>query len=93
MELCLANHALAWLYYSAIHCSLYQQELSKKIALQIAFKAFNNTASLNKLVSTLLVFSAFFKIVELDLLNSLVAQRTAALRKAIKKVKKLKANC
>ena len=34
-------------------------EISKEIALQMAFKAINNTASLKGLVPTLLVFGAY----------------------------------
>ncbi len=67
-------------------------ELGKEIALQMAFKALNDTAGLNGLVPTLLVFGAFSRMVESDLLNPSVAQRTAALRKAIEEVKKLRAN-
>jgi hypothetical protein len=39
-------------------------ELNKDIALQIAFKAINNSAGLNSLVLMLLVFKAYLKIVE-----------------------------
>ena len=43
-------------------------EISKEIALQIAFKAINNTASLEGLVPILLVFRAYPRIVESDAL-------------------------
>jgi hypothetical protein len=51
-------------YYIVLHCA-YQivskelPNLDKEIALQIAIKAVNNTAGLNRLILTLLVFSAF----------------------------------
>jgi hypothetical protein len=44
-------------------------ELNKDIALQMAFKAINNSAGPNGLVLTLLVFKAYPKIVESDALS------------------------
>ena len=51
-------------YYAVLHCT-YQivskklPDLDKEIALQMAIKAINNTAGLNRLVSILLVFGTF----------------------------------
>jgi hypothetical protein len=46
--------------------------ISKDIALQMAFKAINNTARPNRLVPTLLVYSAYPQITEHDPLLLLV---------------------
>ena len=40
--------------------------INRDIALQMAFKALNNTISLGGLVLTLLVFSAYLQMAELD---------------------------
>jgi len=66
-------------------------DISKDIALQIAFKAINNSAGPNSLIPTLLVFGAYPRIVESDAPNPIVIQRAVALKKAIEEVKKLRA--
>ena len=65
--------------------------ISKDIALQIAFKVINNSTGPNSLISTLLVFRAYLRIVESNAPNLTVIQQAVALKKAIKEVKKLKA--
>jgi hypothetical protein len=47
-------------------------DISKDIALQIAFKAINNTIRLNSLILTLLVYSAYLQITKYNLLLLLV---------------------
>jgi hypothetical protein len=47
--------------------------ISKDIALQMAFKAINDIIRLNSLVFTLLVYSAYPQITEYDPLSLLVA--------------------
>jgi hypothetical protein len=65
-------------YYSLIQ-RVYQiifskiPELDKNIALQIAFKAINNSAGLDGLVPTLLVFKAYLRITKSDAPSSTVA--------------------
>ena len=46
--------------------------INKDIALQMAFKAINNTAGPNRLVPILLVFGVYPRIVKLDALLLLV---------------------
>jgi hypothetical protein len=48
-------------------------ELDKDIALQMAFKAINNSAGLDGLVLMLLVFGAYPRMIELDAPSSTVA--------------------
>jgi hypothetical protein len=46
--------------------------VNKDVALQIAFKALNNTAGPDGLVPTLLVFRAYLCMVKSDLLSPIV---------------------
>jgi len=83
-------------YYSPlcyIYCIITTElpDISKDIALQIAFKAINNSIGPNGLIPTLLVFGAYPYIAESDAPNPIVIQQAAALKKAIEEVKKLKA--
>jgi hypothetical protein len=64
-------------------------ELNKDMALQMAFKAINNSAGPNSLVLTLLVFRAYLRIIKSDAPSPTVAQRTIAIKKAMAKIHKL----
>jgi hypothetical protein len=55
----------------------------------MAFKAINDIARPNRLVLTLLVYSAYPQITEYNPLLLLVTQRALAVKKAIAKVQKL----
>ena len=66
-------------------------DLDKDVALQIAFKAINNTAGLDGLVPTLLVFGAYPRMVEFDAPSPTVTQRAAAIKKAMAEIQKLRA--
>ena len=57
----------------------------------MAFKAINNSIGPNGLIPILLVFGAYSRIVESNVLNSTVIKRAVALKKAIEEVKKLRA--
>ncbi len=57
--------------------------INKDIALQIAFKAINNTTGPDSLVPTLLVYGALPRIVEYDAPLPTIIQRSTALKKAI----------
>ena len=61
--------------------------MAKDIALQIVVKAVNDTAGPDGIVPTLLVFEAFSRIVELDTPALSIFQRTAAVKKAINKIR------
>ena len=65
--------------------------LSKTAALQMAFKAINDTAGPNGIVPTLLVFGAYPRMSEFDAPPATVSQRSAALAKAMAEVRKLRA--
>jgi hypothetical protein len=61
------------------------------MALQMAFKAINDIIRPNRLVLTLLVYSAYLQITEYNSLLLLVAQQALAIKKAIVEVQKLQA--
>ena len=70
-----------------------QEELptvSKDATLQMAFKAVNDSSSLEGLVPTLLLFRAFPQITELDPLVLSITQRATAIRRAIAEVEKVR---
>jgi hypothetical protein len=67
------------------------QGIDKDMALQMAFKAINDTAGPDGLVPTLLVYGALPRMVEYDAPSPTVAQRSAALKKAMTEIQKLRA--
>ena len=67
------------------------QGINKDIALQMAFKAINDTAGPDGLVPTLLVYGALPRMVEYDAPSPSVAQRSAALKKAMYEIRRARA--
>ena len=63
--------------------------INKDVALQIAFKAINNSVGPNGLVPTLLVFGAYPYITDLDASSLIVTQRATVVKKAIEEIYKL----
>lgn len=57
--------------------------LHRDTKLQMAFKAINDTAGKDVLVSTLLVFGAYPRMVDLDPPNPTIAQRAATVRRVM----------
>ena len=57
----------------------------------MAVKAINNTASLNRLVPTLLVYGAYLKINKLDPLTPSITKQAAVIQKTIAEIVKLQA--
>ena len=66
-------------------------DIGKDMALQMAFKAINDSTGPNGLIPTLLVFGAYPHIVESNTPNSTVVKQAAALKKAMEEIKKLRA--
>jgi hypothetical protein len=66
-------------------------DLSKEATLQIAFKAINDTAGPDRLVSTLLAFRAYPRMTDLDVLSLTVTQCVNVIKKAIAEVYKVRA--
>jgi hypothetical protein len=61
-------------------------DIDKEMALQMTFKAINDTAGPEGLVPTLLVFGAYPRMIELDAPSPSVSQRIAAIRKAMSEI-------
>ena len=59
--------------------------------LQMAVKAVNDTAGLNRLVLTLLVYRAYLKIGKLDPPTPSITDQAAVIQKAIAEIVKLQA--
>ena len=66
-------------------------EIDKEMALQMAFKAINDSAGPDGLVPTLLVFGAYPRMAESDAPSPTVTQRANAFKKAMGEVKKIRA--
>jgi hypothetical protein len=56
----------------------------------MAFKAINDSVGLNGFILTLLIFRAYLCIIKSNAPNLIVVKQAAALKKAIKEVKKSK---
>ena len=65
--------------------------IDKDMALQMAFKAINDSAGPDGLIPTLLVFGAYPQMTESDAPSPTVTQRAIAFKKAIEEVKKIRA--
>jgi hypothetical protein len=59
---------------------------SPELCLSLTIKVINNTADLNGLVLTLLIFGTYLRISTASLLSSDIIVRAAAVRKAMKKL-------
>jgi hypothetical protein len=66
-------------------------DLDRDAALQMAFKAINDTAGPDGIVPTLLVFGAYPRLVESDAPSPTVSHRATVLKKAMEEVRKLRA--
>ena len=66
-------------------------DLGREAALQMAFKAINDTAGPDGIVPTLLVFGAYPRLVESDAPSQTVSHRATVLKKAMEEVRKLRA--
>jgi hypothetical protein len=60
--------------------------ISKEIALQMAFKALNDTTGISRIVPTLLVYSALPRLSEYNAPAPTVSQRLIALKKVIAEI-------
>ncbi len=56
--------------------------------LQMTFKALNDLIELNELIFTLLVFEAYFRMIEMNVLSSTIIQQFIAMRKAMNEIRK-----
>ncbi len=56
--------------------------------LQISFKILNNSIESDDLISTLLVFETYFRMIESNAFSSTITQRAIAMRKAMNEIKR-----
>ncbi len=66
-------------------------EIDSELALQMTFKAINDSVEFNDLMSTLLVFETYLRMIEMNASSSIITQRVIAMRKVMKEVRKLNA--
>jgi hypothetical protein len=81
-------------YHAPLRCAykimkekLKNEHINKKIILQMAVKAVNDSAGPDEIVSILLVFGLYPRITEIDPLSSSIAKRAEAIRAATKEVR------
>ena len=77
--------------YEIITAELKDEHVDKDVILQMAVKAINDTAGLDGLVPTLLVFGAYPRMTDMDPPSPSVTKRAEAIRVAMKEVRQLKA--
>src|SRR6266480_2679084 len=63
----------------------------REVSLQMAIKAVNNSAGLNRLIPTLLVFGAFPRMIELNPPTPSITVRAIVIKKAINEIAKIRA--
>jgi hypothetical protein len=66
-------------------------EINSELALQMTFKVINDSIELNDLISTLLVFDVYFRMIEMNVSSFTIIQRTIAMKKTMNEVRKLHA--
>jgi hypothetical protein len=66
-------------------------EVDSNSILQMTFKTLNDSIDLDDLIFTLLVFDAYFRMIEMNVSSSTITQRFIAMRKAMNEVRKLNA--
>lgn len=79
-------YAILWRAYKMIADDLQECGLGKKIIFEMAVKAINNTAGLNHLISTFLVFGAYLCISKFDVPILTITQCVTAIINIIKNV-------
>ena len=83
-------HGPLWQAYSIITTKI--PSIKPNLALQMSFKAINNSVGPNRLVSTLLVFGAYSRMTEQDAPSPSITQHAVAMRKAIDEVRRFTAS-
>jgi hypothetical protein len=63
-------------------------DIDSNSTLQMTFKALNDSIEFNELISTLLVFEAYFRMIEMNAFSSTITQRFIAMRKTMNEVRK-----
>jgi hypothetical protein len=64
-------------------------DIDSDSALQMSFKALNDSIKSDDLISTLLMFDAYLRMIESDASSSTITQRFMIMKKAINEIKRL----
>jgi hypothetical protein len=75
--------------YKILKAELKDKHINKKMILQMAVKAVNNSAGPGKIVLTLLVFGSYLRMTEIDPPSLTIAKRAEAIQAATKEVRRL----
>jgi hypothetical protein len=73
--------------YAIIVAKLF--EIDSNSILQMTFKTLNDSIDLDDLIFTLLVFDAYFRMIEMNVSSSTIIQRFIAMRRTMNEVRKL----
>jgi hypothetical protein len=82
-------YALLHRVYKILKKELKNKHINKKMILQITVKAINNSAKPDRIVLTLLVFSSYLRITEINTLSPTIDKRAKAIRATTKEVRRL----
>ena len=66
-------------------------EIESQLTLQMTFKTLNDSARSNDLVSTLLMFDVYSRMIEANALSSTITQRATVMRKIMNEIRRLHA--
>jgi hypothetical protein len=66
-------------------------DIDFEIALQMTFKVINDSTKLDELIFILLIFEVYSRMIEMNVSSSIIIQRTIAMKKIMKEVKKFNA--
>ncbi len=75
--------------YSIISTEI--SEIDSELALQMTFKVINDSIEFNDLISTLLIFEAYLRMIEMNASSSTITQRAIAMKKTMNEIRKLHA--
>jgi hypothetical protein len=87
IEMIKRYHELLCRVYAIIVAKLL--EIDSNSILQMTFKTLNDSIDFDDLILTLLVFDAYSRMIEMNVLSSTIIQRFIAMRKAMNEVRKL----
>jgi hypothetical protein len=75
--------------YSIISAEI--SKLDSELALQMTFKIINDSIELNDLISTLLVFDVYSRMIEMNVSSSIITQRAIVMKKTMNEMRKFNA--
>jgi hypothetical protein len=82
-------HTLLCCVYEILKAELKNEHINKKMILQIAVKAVNDSARSDRIVLILLVFGLYLRITEIDASSPIIVKRAEAICAVTKEVRRL----